>query len=61
MIRLRQIIHSTTAPVVETADRPEEQSIMRLSPRLADEIERKIDIMNRHWRDYGRLFTEPNL
>jgi hypothetical protein len=61
MIRLRQIIQSTKEPILETADRADEESVMRLGPNVAAEIKDKIDTMNRHWRDYDRVFTAPNL
>jgi hypothetical protein len=61
MIRLRQIIQSTKQPILETADRIDEENVMRLGPNLAAEIKNKIDTMNRHWRDYDRVFTVPNL
>jgi hypothetical protein len=60
MIRLRQIIMSTKDPVLETADSADEETIMRLGPNMAAEIKDKIDTMNRHWRDYDRIFTVPN-
>jgi hypothetical protein len=60
MINLRQILTSTKEPIIETADYPEEETIMMLGPNLADQIKHKIDIMNAHWRDYDRIFTVPN-
>jgi hypothetical protein len=33
---------------------------MRLGPDLPAQLTRKIDLMNAHWRDYGRIFTVPN-
>jgi hypothetical protein len=61
MIRLRQIIQSTKEPILETADRADEESVMRLGPNVAAEIKDKIDTMNRYWLDYDRVFTAPNL
>jgi len=61
MIRLRQIIQSTKEPILETADRADEENVMRLGPNIAIQIKDKIDTMNRHWRDYDRIFTVPNL
>ena len=60
MIRLRQIMQSTREPVLETADDEREESVMRLGPNVAAQIKTKIDTMNRHWRDYDRIFTVPN-
>jgi hypothetical protein len=60
MVRLRQLILSTPEPILDTAPTPEDETIMRLGPNIADQIKRKIDIMNAHWRDYDRLFTVPN-
>jgi len=61
MIRLRQIIQSTKQPILETADRADEENVMHLGPNVAAKIKDKIDTMNRHWRDYDRIFTMPNL
>ena len=61
MIRLRQIIQSTKEPILETADRADEENVMRLGPNIAAQIKDKIDTMNRHWRNYDRIFTVPNL
>jgi hypothetical protein len=60
MIRLRQIIQSTKEPILETSDSSDEETIMRLGPNVADQIKDKIDTMNKHWRDYDRIFTVPN-
>ena len=59
-VRLRQLLLGSKEPIIETAATPAGETIMALSPALADQIKRKIDIMNRHWRDYDRLFTAPN-
>jgi hypothetical protein len=61
MIRLRQIIQNTKEPILETAGRADEENVMRLGPNVAAKIKDKIDTMNRHWRDYDRVFTVPNL
>lgn len=60
MVRLRQIITSTSEPILETAATSEYETIMRLGPDTADQIKRKIDVMNAHWRDYDRIFSPPN-
>jgi hypothetical protein len=60
MIRLRQILQSTSEPILETAQDGDRENVMRLGPAIADQIKNKIDTMNRHWRDYDRIFTVPN-
>jgi hypothetical protein len=59
-VRLKELIESTRAPLLDTAPTPEEETIMRLGPDLPVQLKRKIDIMNAHWRDYDRIFTAPN-
>lgn len=60
MVRLRAILLKSEEPILDTAPTPEEESIMMLSPDIGDQLKRKIDIMNAHWRDYDRLYTVPN-
>ncbi|MEX0332422.1 MAG: hypothetical protein AB3N64_13455 [Puniceicoccaceae bacterium] len=59
-LRLRTILLSSEAPILDMAAEEEDESIMLLSPALADQLKLKIDIMNAHWRDYDRLYTVPN-
>jgi hypothetical protein len=59
-VRLKELIESTRAPLLDTAPTSEEETIMRLGPDLPGQLKRKIDIMNAHWRDYDRIFTAPN-
>jgi hypothetical protein len=47
--------------VLDTASSPQEETIMRLGPDLQTQLVRKTEIMFEHWRDYDRLFTEPNV
>jgi hypothetical protein len=42
------------------SNEPSEENVMRLGPDIARQIETKIDTMNRHWRDYDRIFAVPN-
>ena len=59
-VRLRQLILGTEDPIFEMAETPAGEWIQLLSPALADQLKRKIDLMNARWRDYDRLFTAPN-
>jgi hypothetical protein len=59
-VRLKELIENTSAPLLDTAPTPEEETIMRLGPDLPAQLKRKIDVMNAHWRDYDRIFTVPN-
>jgi hypothetical protein len=60
MVALNQLLSSTHEPILDLAATPTEETIMRLGPDTPAKIRHKIDVMNAHWRDYGRLFTEPN-
>jgi hypothetical protein len=59
-IRLRSLLLSSKAPLLDTAPTAAEETIRKLGPDLPGQIKRKIDIMNAHWMDYDRLFTRPN-
>lgn len=59
-VRLRQLILESEEPLFEMAETPAGEWIQMLSPALADQLKRKIDLMNARWRDYDRLFTAPN-
>lgn len=59
-IRLRALLLGSKAPLLETAPAAEEETARRLGPGLANQLRRKVDIMNAHWMDYDRLFTRPN-
>jgi len=59
-VRLRRLLLGTSEPILDLASVPEEETIMRLGPDLAAQLQHKIDLMNAHWTDYDRLFTKPN-
>lgn len=59
-VRLLALLQSSSEPILDTAATPQEETIMRLGPNIAAQLKRKIDTMNAHWRDYDRLFTQPN-
>jgi len=60
MVNLRALLGSTSEPILDLAPTAADESIMRLGPNVAAELKHKIDTMNAHWRDYDRLFTQPN-
>jgi hypothetical protein len=60
MVDLERLLESTREPILDLAPTPAEETIMRLGPNTAAAIRHKIAVMNAHWRDYDRLFTEPN-
>jgi hypothetical protein len=31
-----------------------------LGPDLVEQLKKKINIMNAHWEDYRRIYTQPN-
>lgn len=57
---LLRLLQDSKEPILDLADEPGEETIMRLGPDLPAQLKRKIDIMNAHWMDYDRLFTKPN-
>ena len=59
-MRLRQLLLSAKAPLLDLAPAPAEETIRRLGPDLPAQLKRKMDVMNAHWEDYKRLFTTPN-
>jgi hypothetical protein len=59
--RLKRLLESSKIPLIHTAKIPEYESIRVLGPDLPSQLKRKIDIMNKHWLDYNRLYTAPNL
>lgn len=59
-IRLRQLIETAKEPIFTTAATAGEEYAMLLGPDLPGQLKAKIDIMNKRWRDYDRLFTVPN-
>jgi murein L,D-transpeptidase YcbB/YkuD len=60
MVNLNRLLQSTRDPILDIAPTRSEETIMRLGPDVTTAIKHKIDVMNAHWRDYGRLFTMPN-
>jgi hypothetical protein len=59
---LIELLEATDAELLHCAESMEETDIRLLEPvpALIDHLERKVTIMNDHWTDYRRLFTEPN-
>jgi hypothetical protein len=60
MVNLKTLLDSTSDPILDLAPTSADETIMRLGPNVSSEIKHKIDTMNAHWRDYDRLFTQPN-
>jgi hypothetical protein len=60
-VHLMQLIKDSDEPIIDMAPTPGEEYVMRLGPNLPAQLQRKIDTMNAHWRDYDRIFTTPNL
>ncbi len=59
-MRLRQLLLTAKGPLLDLAPGEDEETSRRLGPGLADQLKRKMEIMNAHWEDYQRLFTVPN-
>ena len=60
MVNLERLLDGTPEPILDLAPTPGDETIMRLGPNVAAQIRHKIATMNAHWRDYDRLFTQPN-
>jgi hypothetical protein len=60
-VHLMELIKECDEPIIDLAPTPAEEYDMRLGPNLVQQLQRKIDTMNAHWRDYDRIFTVPNL
>lgn len=58
--RLKRLLESSKDPLIHTALIPEYETSRMLGPELPSQIKNKIDIMNRHWLDYNRIYTAPN-
>jgi hypothetical protein len=59
-VHLMELIRDSDEPIIDMAPSQEEEYVMRLGPNLLAQLQRKIDTMNAHWRDYDRIFTVPN-
>ncbi|MEO5958186.1 MAG: hypothetical protein ABIZ49_13005, partial [Opitutaceae bacterium] len=59
-LRLTQLIEGTKETIIATAATSGEEYAMLLGPELPAQLKAKVATMNRHWRDYDRLFTVPN-
>jgi hypothetical protein len=58
--RLKRLLESSPEPLIHTAPIPEYETIRILGPQLPQQLKYKIDIMNKHWLDYNRIYTPPN-
>ena len=59
-VHLMELIRRSDEPIIDLAPTQAEEYVMRLGPNLVAQLQRKIDTMNAHWRDYDRIFTVPN-
>jgi len=59
-IALDKLMSSSDAPLLDLADDPADETIMKLGPDFQSVLRQKVRTMNGHWRDYDRLFTMPN-
>ena len=58
---LMLLLRANAEPLLHLAASREEEDIRVLGPDLANQLQKKLDIMNAHWQDYKRIFTPPNL
>ena len=59
-IALDKLMSGSSGPLLDLADDPADESIMKLGPDFQSVLWQKVRTMNAHWRDYDRLFTMPN-
>jgi hypothetical protein len=59
-VHLKELLESSSEPLLDLAPTPEAEYVMRLGPNLPVQLKHKIDLMNAHWKDYDRIFTVPN-
>ena len=57
---LKSLLESTDAPLIDFAEKQEDENVLRFGPKLKEQLKLKVDIMNEHWQDYKRLFVTPN-
>ncbi|HET9467371.1 MAG TPA: hypothetical protein VFO48_03125, partial [Vicinamibacterales bacterium] len=58
-IALLKLLRSTKEPILHVAPSPGDEEVTLLSPEIERHLERKIEVMNGHWEDYGKIFTHP--
>jgi len=59
-LHLKSLLESTDAPLIDFAEKQEDENVLRYGPELKAQLKLKVDIMNEHWQDYKRLFVTPN-
>lgn len=59
-VELRALLLRADGPLLDMAPTEAGEGYMRLGPNVAEALAHKAAVMNAHWEDYGRLFTEPN-
>jgi len=57
---LMETLKSTDEPLLYLAPVKEEEDIRVLGMDMADQLQKKLNIMNVHWEDYNRIFDTPN-
>jgi len=57
---LMETLKSTDEPLLYLAPAKEEEDIRVLGMDMADQLQKKLNIMNVHWEDYNRIFDTPN-
>lgn len=59
-VSLKRLLEESQITLIHTSKIPEYETIRMLGPDLISQLKNKIDIMNRHWLDYNRIYTAPN-
>jgi len=57
---LIELLESTKQPILHMTNDPKEEDSFAFGPDLVDQLRKKIRIMQNHWLDYDRIFTQPN-
>lgn len=58
-IALLKLLRAAKEPILHLAATPAQEEVTLLSPEIARHLEQKLQVMNAHWDDYGRIFTDP--
>ncbi|MEX0778080.1 MAG: hypothetical protein WD042_20440 [Phycisphaeraceae bacterium] len=57
---LMELLRPDPGALLDLASSKEEEDIRLLGPDIADQLQRKLNLMNTKWEDYKRVFTTPN-
>ena len=59
-MKLIELIKEASKGNLLVGEREDQEDIFTFSPKIADQLQKKIDIMMYHWQDLDRIFPRPN-